>query len=80
MESLSSKAKEFLRLWTELSPYAKNSTSVVNDKENCRIYFVIDDFDGNVGSFEYHLYHKNMTGFETLEDKKPYKITDLINS
>lgn len=78
MVTLSPKAKEFLRLWVEMSPYASSCIRVVNIEADCRIFFVLDGFDGNVGSYEYHLHPDNLSGFETLEDGVSYSIKDLI--
>lgn len=75
---LTADAKKFLQIWNEFSPYNTKTVRVVNAKQDCRIYFILDGMIGNIGSYEYHLRDGNLSGFETLEDGKQYPLEELI--
>lgn len=86
MGIINQKAKDFLKLWADLSPYSLNGLGVINDKENYMIYFVQKDLydsdfiGGNLGRFEYHMHQNDLSGFESLDDKQLYTFNELIDS
>ncbi len=78
MVQLSEDAKKFLEIWRRFSPYAENLVRIVNVKNDCRIYFTLEGWNGNIGSYEYHLRPDDLSGFETMEDGKEYTFEELI--
>lgn len=66
--------KQFLTLWDKMSPYLTDLVLVMVDKKNFMLYFAFENYEGNIGRFEFN----NRSGFNKLKDHELYKLKDLI--